>query len=99
PADVYPLSLHDALPIWRGHRRPLIRSVRVVRKRRQLMRALRHEVGFHASILRRAARAEAGDADVDAEGTDIDRADGDDVLRAGEDRKSTRLNSSHLGIS
>src|SRR5438067_8081640 len=63
PPEIYTLSLHDALPIWRrgARRERVVRAVRAV-----------------LIAGRRAARCAA---------------------RGGADRKSTRLNSSHVSIS
>src|SRR5690606_41603594 len=81
PSAIYPLSLHDALPIF-DRRRP----ADLGRVRRP---AYRHDVGVE---LRGEApvELELGLAELPAllEGREVE-----------EDRKSTRLNSSHVKIS
>src|SRR3712207_8806588 len=72
--EIYTLSLHDALPIWRHHH-------------------LRH------------ARPDRGDDAGPSGGRDerrrrpADRYAGQHLWRSCQDRKSTRLNSSHANIS
>src|SRR5690349_23473217 len=75
PTEIYTLSLHDALPIWRPRTRPR-RGRHVLRWRRRSTMSPRPS--------RSACRGEA-----------LARAR---PRRAG-DRKSTRLNSSHVEIS
>src|SRR5690606_41153758 len=94
PSALSTLSLHDALPIW------LVRHAR--------RGAHRHRVGRHAALRvpgRRAGAHAAGDA-VDAGGVDslaaarrLARAGRESLSAEGIDRKSTRLNSSHVKIS
>src|SRR5205814_7060532 len=84
--DIYTLSLHDALPILRAQQR----RVRKSRPRRDFARSRplgRKHHGGHAvgPVAERRPRADA--AGVRARAAAI------------QDRKSTRLNSSHLGIS
>src|SRR3712207_8059209 len=71
--EIYTLSLHDALPIWRDRVR---RSARLV------------------ELLVRAPEAV-----VDAVEEPVARRRVRDALVVDEDRKSTRLNSSHANIS
>src|SRR5690606_41658557 len=76
--EIYTLSLHDALPIWRGRRVP--------RHRRPAgVRAGVHRRLAHAA--RRRPRRPVLSAPGGSEGADRG------------DRKSTRLNSSHVKIS
>src|SRR5439155_17731852 len=97
--ELYPLSLHDALPIWRRvagrllarHHRPGSLALR------PLVRALpesgaRIDARLRHRLLR--ARARPGDRVREAEVRGaVGLADRD------LDRKSTRLNSSHVAIS
>src|SRR5436853_2338552 len=75
PTEIYPLSLHDALPISSARRRSSRRRPPAAPAQRS--QSPRH-VGSASPWLRRLAIS---------------------WLPAGKDRKSTRLNSSHLGIS
>src|SRR5690625_5747899 len=75
-SSIYPLSLHDALPICRAH--------------------LLHRGRLRG--LRRRARAHARGHAVNAAPTAPTSA-ADGPAGAAEDRKSTRLNSSHVAIS
>src|SRR5690606_41805608 len=89
PADLYPLSLHDALPICRHPR--LARQLHG-----KLVGAVRHHDAQAACAMDlRRGRSTALDTDVRAR---VDRAVGQAVQIMG-DRKSTRLNSSHVKIS
>src|SRR5205807_10599451 len=81
--DLYTLSLHDALPIFAGHR---IALHVVQRPAFQIGGDERHTVGVE--IARRLVQTHHAPAP----GIEIDVPDA-------EDRKSTRLNSSHLVIS
>src|SRR5262245_63809249 len=83
-AETYTLSLHDALPIYLCDRRPAV-DVREERSRQLVAEADPGHVG--SRILQSALRINVGElvAEVAAEPR--------------RDRKSTRLNSSHLGIS
>src|SRR5690625_6041900 len=72
PPGIYPLSLHDALPIWEALR-PRSRGAQHV-----------VGVGVGTGLQRQAAAADAA---------------GEAVAQRREDRKSTRLNSSHVAIS
>src|SRR5262245_64033098 len=90
PTALCTLSLHDALPIYRARPRGLPRA-------RRLERAGRAHAGGRGggrggALRPGAARALA--AAVAERRGEVERPD-----PAGEDRKSTRLNSSHLGIS
>src|SRR5438045_7170430 len=77
PPQSYPLSLHDALPIYvRGRVEPNAEAAGLGPVRARVDRVV--------AVVPRAGRVDA-------------RADL--VLRVAQDRKSTRLNSSHLGIS
>src|SRR5690606_41424841 len=79
PSEIYPLSLHDALPISSldrrfPHRRPgLIRAPRLRRHRRWGVRWCHHHHHHHHHHHQ--------------------------LRRRWQDRKSTRLNSSHVKIS
>src|SRR5205814_6256975 len=90
--DPYTLSLHDALPIWlaRGlqHRRP---RRRIGRPRNRSGEGGGGQTQPH--LLQNRDRQGGSHARRDGEG-----ARGGPRRRGG-DRKSTRLNSSHLGIS
>src|SRR3712207_6931732 len=77
--EIYTLSLHDALPIYRG--RPATRKLFLARARRRAVRA--GERLERAAEVRRRRRGRHGR--------------GGRLL--GQDRKSTRLNSSHANIS
>src|SRR5690625_6230129 len=79
PSELSPLSLHDALPIWRG-------ALRTVRGGRHL--GVPRQRGGGALRLRRRDAADRGGRGVPS----------GDVGRR-RDRKSTRLNSSHVAIS
>src|SRR5437660_5753494 len=79
-ADIYTLSLHDALPIFR-------QGIRTS-----------HEAG--ADLDRLHGRQGRGDqGDLRAEAAAEQEEDTGNAAHAGEDRKSTRLNSSHVAIS
>src|SRR5205807_7500451 len=82
PTDIYPLSLHDALPI---SRRPFDRHAVAVPHQSQ------GRVG-HLRLLARDLLAAGRHRAVQGRGA------GDECAATG-DRKSTRLNSSHLVIS
>src|SRR5205814_6119271 len=90
------LSLHDALPIFGAarHDRGIRRKLRAAAP--ELVQQLRFDLVLHASGARRlhgAAMRGGGDAPGAAHGREL-------VLVLDQaDRKSTRLNSSHLGIS
>src|SRR5205807_10479167 len=75
PTAIYPLSLHDALPIFRLAR---------VRQRCDGFRGVHHRSAAEREHEVGPRRFELGGATID---------------RSGLDRKSTRLNSSHLVIS
>src|SRR3712207_7049923 len=82
--EIYTLSLHDALPIWRFPRvmvRPDFTRAGVVKR---------------AEHARRTRIARDGIRD-EVRGTDAVAAE--EVVQARQDRKSTRLNSSHATIS
>src|SRR5205814_10226861 len=82
PPDSYPLSLHDALPIF-----PFLLE-QVVRLRRRVDARLRE------LLLRRLVGVGGGrQSEREREHVELHAP----MVRA--DRKSTRLNSSHLGIS
>src|SRR5205814_8761980 len=88
PPSIYTLSLHDALPIWQERQLRLLRhgrhrNVRSPDRRRRLRLRLEPE-GVHRPQ-RRVAH--------------LQRARGRHLREHERDRKSTRLNSSHLGIS
>src|SRR5205085_8661637 len=89
PPDLYTLSLHDALPIWFGRYELPVYARRIAapcaRLCRQGGRALRHHP-------RAMGGAREGGTQRGHEAVGTRRADG-------EDRKSTRLNSSHSQIS
>src|SRR5207302_10752270 len=92
-SEPYPLSLHDALPIFRGG------SPAVVRRRvGELVAELGAEL---AQVRREHHRSLRATAEQD-EGVGVehgrDRTTGEDGLQE-LDRKSTRLNSSHVKIS
>src|SRR5262245_64669680 len=75
-AEIYTLSLHDALPIY--HRR----------------------VEVLDGVLEASERDGIGDVARGAHDEEVaERFVEDDLIALGRDRKSTRLNSSHLGIS
>src|SRR5205814_9093333 len=84
--SVYTLSLHDALPIYWPWQ-PLHHCGRDVRRLRS---------AAEASFAPAAQRPPGHD---DIEGLSGRQAQQGDWVLAKEDRKSTRLNSSHLGIS
>src|SRR5204862_7911105 len=86
-ANIYSLSLHDALPIWCLRRRALAQG--------------RFMDGGGAQALRRAAaRRGALDPDAGDAGARRDaRLGGTASSSTPKDRKSTRLNSSHVEIS
>src|SRR5690606_41795251 len=97
PSDLYTLSLHDALPIYDGgldHRavaaapHAAVEAMPRIRLGQHLLAAA--EDGRHL------VRSEARDASVVVarRGAEHERAD-----VAAQDRKSTRLNSSHVKIS
>src|SRR5207302_8437292 len=98
PSDLYPLSLHDALPICRRTSRKRSFSVAIDRAQvRHVARLARlalspeEEERFAAQlghVLEYIERLSA----VDVSGVEP-------LSFAGEDRKSTRLNSSHVKIS
>src|SRR2546426_2818300 len=92
--EIYTLSLHDALPIYSG---PVPR--RRVRRRHHVRRGARP--GRKAGLLHRLAPdvAHAGDRRVVGGDHRDPSADGDGGVQRLGDRKSTRLNSSHLVIS
>src|SRR5205814_6701402 len=98
PADISTLSLHDALPIWppgdheRARRRRAAHQLRL--RRRPLGVTVLAHLGPRAAVARRAARHQRA-----ADDHQRLRRARPDALLAEEDRKSTRLNSSHLGIS
>src|SRR5205814_10713328 len=81
PTAFYTLSLHDALPIYRRHFRPVPHASRVLLGRPIPFCLLR----FHHEP--RAVTKQPGKCGNPAK------------RRVRVDRKSTRLNSSHLGIS
>src|SRR5207302_11146521 len=91
--QISPLSLHDALPIYiEGHR-----SGRVGHGQVQPADQQEGEIE-----LARAGEEPADVRDEDVVGSGGDVGDGEVAVRgalAGEDRKSTRLNSSHVKIS
>src|SRR5690606_41455609 len=96
PTELYTLSLHDALPILPQRQRvpvqPPARVHRSVREARVLLRA--QDIGTHLAHDHSAARrpeVESGDVP--------DSALRHAASRASQDRKSTRLNSSHVKIS
>src|SRR5207253_9546945 len=99
PPTIYPLSLHDALPISRQARRdgrhlpPLPDRLRVRRRPRLRTRddGEVHELRPPVPCLPTAFFAERS-ADVGVPRAVADRT-------SGGDRKSTRLNSSHVAIS
>src|SRR5699024_12234719 len=97
PPDLYTLSLHDALPIFKGPE--VLESTRrvdtvvldktgTVTTGTMTLDAAIPAPGIEAELLRRAGAVEA------ASEHPIARAIAD-----GADRKSTRLNSSHVSIS
>src|SRR5207253_10708153 len=77
PPEIYTLSLHDALPIWR--------AVRLVVRRRP---------ETHDRV-QDGRRDDGEDDDADRHDEPEDEVDAPGLL----DRKSTRLNSSHVAIS
>src|SRR5699024_12319746 len=83
PSDLYPLSLHDALPIYA---RPVLRGLR------------RSEPTVALGPVRFPRRALGGRAPVTAAAT-VRSDSGALTHRQILDRKSTRLNSSHVSIS
>src|SRR5205814_9516090 len=85
PTEIYTLSLHDALPIWK-----FLVPFRV-QVEETAGKDVRDEQVHH---LVRAIVSEVKDDALPL----ADRRE-DMVEREGKDRKSTRLNSSHLGIS
>src|SRR5207249_7071979 len=90
PYDIYTLSLHDALPIYRQAAK-FIRGARVLRISAQ-----------HAAFVNHVVRPQAGSVfEHDATGQRAVVAHGHIRLDDGKrtDRKSTRLNSSHVSIS
>src|SRR5205814_3013835 len=80
--ELYTLSLHDALPILRGH------AVRPASPRRARAR--------DPARARLRSRQPSGTTSLVA---DLESRAPRRIRPAGGDRKSTRLNSSHLGIS
>src|SRR5947207_3909903 len=84
---MYTLSLHDALPICAND---LLLSASVARAD--------HRAARHAEFSERRDRSRAG-VDVRAESCIHAEDASASVRRAGRDRKSTRLNSSHTVIS
>src|SRR5207302_8736933 len=99
PPDVYTLSLHDALPIWRGQRR---------RGRRADVRDARFRAADHAHVsagpsarqdqARRAPGRNRRLREESALDMELERTLSAYPERQ-QDRKSTRLNSSHVKIS
>src|SRR5207245_6630867 len=86
PTHIYTLSLHDALPILTG------------RLGERLGHRLHAERG-HDGLLR-GGRRDGAEADTAAERREPREGGGAGLAhRPGEDRKSTRLNSSHGSIS
>src|SRR5438045_8121860 len=86
--DLIPLSLHDALPIW-----PVIRK-----------RQIRHVIVPDGIVQAERSVASAPAVARSLQGVDDQRRHAKLLQSCGEgeaalDRKSTRLNSSHLGIS
>src|SRR5207249_9619323 len=86
-SHIYPLSLHDALPISRGetprsvrHWFALPRRVASIGTRHRALRCRRRHQEGRPRVRRRRPSYRVHD-------------------RRGEDRKSTRLNSSHVSIS
>src|SRR5207249_11558190 len=88
PVEVYPLSLHDALPIYRVDAERCF-EVRVADRR--------HPREEHQP--RTAVRERGREADPHLCGLVEDRAAFDKPAKVGIDRKSTRLNSSHVSSS
>src|SRR5258707_15839859 len=94
--EIYPLSLHDALPIslasaWRSLQASILALGRETGREERAL-ALARGLALttyraRADWARRGARAQAG--------AGLDR----DALEPAADRKSTRLNSSHANIS
>src|SRR5205814_3824039 len=86
PPAIYTLSLHDALPIWQARRIDLM----AIEKR--------HESGEHTMEQTTDAKVVVN---VDGSRTEYDDVSPEpaELERLLRDRKSTRLNSSHLGIS
>src|SRR5262245_65241935 len=74
--DISPLSLHDALPIYRDY----------------VIGSLNADKPYSRFVLEQLAGDEACPGDPDSQIATM-------YLRLLQDRKSTRLNSSHLGIS
>src|SRR5205814_10266859 len=99
PTTIYTLSLHDALPIYPGYpllpqRKPFVppsRDLRTALGVRGEAAGERHEDARLAGNV---------GTEIPRVAAEIDRAPRDLVdVREPADRKSTRLNSSHLGIS
>src|SRR5205814_5297327 len=95
PTHLYPLSLHDALPISPGGAR-LVPAAALLAHAAVARRAERHD-----GADRRGPVDDGGAAGVlgFAAGRSAGAAQGAAAGRGVADRKSTRLNSSHLGIS
>src|SRR5439155_11475005 len=95
-SECYPLSLHDALPILEGVRR----SVRGARPPQEIGQAGdRDQRPGDREAPHRAAETPVADDEPESEGGEGEREleGGEHVAR--EDRKSTRLNSSHVASS
>src|SRR5205814_9609840 len=88
----YTLSLHDALPIWANHR-----VVGAGEKARRDERHIEHRPGADEGVVIIALHHHQNSAKDQAQRPRAAAAERLD--QSGEDRKSTRLNSSHLGIS
>src|SRR5439155_4981655 len=99
PPALYTLSLHDALPIS-AHQAPLHELVddigRAARLHQDALLHLAHRE--LALVIQHLEHAELGRAELEARdagaGVALHR-----IERPGQDRKSTRLNSSHVAIS
>src|SRR5439155_11003795 len=90
------LSLHDALPIYLARIPELAAYSRPERSPASLFHP-RRPAGEHAAQLRRGQEV-LNEVQIEPVGWKLDDA-GIDRVRDAEDRKSTRLNSSHVAIS
>src|SRR5205814_7958077 len=99
PPDSYPLSLHDALPIYRANGAAFELPSIERRVARERLRVLRLERPFQLGIDHGYISGAAGGK---RSGFNLQKprgTRGKHFDQPRQDRKSTRLNSSHLGIS